>query len=157
MAAILDIRPGSCPNPVNPRSRGVVPVALVGGLEFDVATVDPDSLILTRADDVGGSVLPLSDRRGPRIIIEDLVSPLITDPCECHPLGGDGIDDLSLKFSTAEMSRALELNALPRGETIELVLRGTLQDGTAFEATDCIVIPGRQGAFHGVLRTGKPQ
>ena len=140
----LDIKPGSCPNPVNPRSRGVVPVALVGSLGFDVATVDPDSLTLARADGVGGSVSPLSGRGDPGIVIEDFVTSFGDEPCGCHALGGDGIDDLSLKFSTAEICRALELNVLPRGKTIELVLRGTMLDGTTFEVADCIRIPGRK-------------
>ena len=151
----LDIKPGSCPNPVNPRSKGVVPVALVGSINFDVATIDPDSLTLARADGAGGSVAPLSDRRGPGIVIEDVATPFSEEPCGCHELGGDGIDDLSLKFSTSEMNRTLELNTLSRGETIGLVLRGTLHDGTTFEGLDCIVIPGRQGNLRGILRTSK--
>ena len=151
----FDIRPGTCPNPVNPSSQGVVPVTLLGNLDFDVMAINPDSLMLTRADGVGGSVSPLSDRRGPGIIIEDLITPFDDEPCTCHELAGDGIDDLSLKFSTSEMSRAFELNALPRGETIELVLRGTLQDGSAFEATDCIVIAGRQQKSGGLRQEDK--
>ena len=155
MVANLDIKPGSCPNPVNPKSRGIVPVTLAGSLDFDVATVDPDSLTLARVDGVGGRVSPISDRRGPRIVIEDLVTPFGNELCGCHELGGDGIDDLSLKFSTSATSRAFELNALPRGEAIKLVLRGTLQDGTIFEAVDCIVIPGRRPELRGLRPTGK--
>ena len=156
--ASLDIKPGSCPNPVNPRSQGVVPVILVGSFELDVAVVDTDSLVLARVDGVGGSVSPLFGRRGLGIAIQDMAVPFDGEPekrCACHVLGGDGMDDLSLKFSTSEMSRAFELNALSRGEIVELVLRGTLLDGTTFEATDCIVIPGRQGNLRGILRTGK--
>jgi glucose/arabinose dehydrogenase len=48
----LDIKPGSCPNPLNRRSRGVLPVALVGVEGFDVNNVDVSSLSLSR----GGSV-----------------------------------------------------------------------------------------------------
>jgi 6-phosphogluconolactonase (cycloisomerase 2 family) len=35
----VDIRPGSVPNPVNPRSFGVIPVAILGASGFDVTTV----------------------------------------------------------------------------------------------------------------------
>lgn len=138
----LDIKPGSCPNPVNPRSRGVVSVAIVGSSFFDVMTVDLDSLILARSDGVGGSVSPHSGKRSHRIFIEDVATPFDGELCECHELAGDGIDDLSLKFSTSELNHILELNDLSRGETIELVLRGNLQDGSTFEAVDCITIPG---------------
>lgn len=37
----IDIKPGSFPNSINPRQRGVVPVAILTGPEFDAATVDP--------------------------------------------------------------------------------------------------------------------
>jgi hypothetical protein len=36
----IDIKPGSFPNSINPRSRGVIPVALLGSVEFDVTDVD---------------------------------------------------------------------------------------------------------------------
>lgn len=151
--ANLDIKPDSCPNPVNPTSKGVLPVTLVGSIDFDVTMVDLDSLTLARGDGVGESITPLSNRRGPRIDIEDVTTPVSDEPCMCHNLSGDGIDDLSLKFSTAVLSRAFMLNTLPDGETIELVLRGTLQDGTTLEATDCIVIPGTPRDTHQLRRT----
>ena len=40
----IDIKPGSLINPVNPRNRGVIPVALLGSESFDVTIVDPTSL-----------------------------------------------------------------------------------------------------------------
>ena len=40
----VDIKPGSSPNSINPFSRGVIPVALLGGVTFDVADVDESSL-----------------------------------------------------------------------------------------------------------------
>ena len=46
----LDIKPGSCPNPVNPRSRGTLPVAIVGGNGFDVSRIDLSTIALTRSD-----------------------------------------------------------------------------------------------------------
>ncbi len=140
----LDIKPGSCPNPLNPKSKGVVPVAVVGSFDFDVATIDPDSLTLARADGVGEDVSPIFNRSGLRIATRDVAASSGDEPCACHQSHRDGIDDLVVTFSTSEMSRALNLSGLARGETIELVLRGTLQDGSAFEAVDCIVIPGRE-------------
>ena len=37
----IDIKPGSCPNPINVKSKGVLPVAVVGNSSFDVTQVDP--------------------------------------------------------------------------------------------------------------------
>lgn len=39
-----DIKPGSTKNPINPKSNGVVPVAILGSAAFDVADVDVTTL-----------------------------------------------------------------------------------------------------------------
>ena len=36
----LDVRPGSTQNPVNPRSKGVIPIAILSTGDFDASTVD---------------------------------------------------------------------------------------------------------------------
>ena len=36
----VDIKPGSCPNPFNTKSKGVLPVAVLGTKDLDVTTVD---------------------------------------------------------------------------------------------------------------------
>ena len=36
----IDIKPGSDPNGVNPRSKGVIPVAVLGSVDFDATQVD---------------------------------------------------------------------------------------------------------------------
>ncbi len=40
MTVAIDIKPGSNPNSVNPRNKGVVPVAILTDNTFDAATVD---------------------------------------------------------------------------------------------------------------------
>jgi hypothetical protein len=41
----IDIKPGNDElAPINPKARGVIPVALLGSAEFDALTVDPESL-----------------------------------------------------------------------------------------------------------------
>lgn len=37
----VDIRPGTDPNPINPRSRGLIPVAILTTSDFDATEVDP--------------------------------------------------------------------------------------------------------------------
>ncbi len=39
----IDIKPGSFPNSINPRSKGVIPVAILTTPSFDATTVDPAS------------------------------------------------------------------------------------------------------------------
>ncbi len=41
----IDIKPGSFPNSINPRSKGVIPVAILTTPTFDATTVDPLSVM----------------------------------------------------------------------------------------------------------------
>ena len=107
------------------------------------ATFDIDSITLSRTDGVGEAIAPATKRNGRlHAAIEDVTAPFETTDCDCHELGGDGIEDLLLKFSTEEMTDAFELDELDRGTSLSLTFRGTFFDGTNFEGTDCIVLPG---------------
>jgi hypothetical protein len=140
----LDIKPGSCPNSYNRNSNGVLPVALVGEPEIDVNMVDLSTVLLSRADGIGGSIAPLDGPPGPGSHVEDVATAFEGELCDCHELTGDGVDDLSMKFDTAALVAALELDDLPPGDLVELVLTGELTDGRPFEASDCVrlVPPG---------------
>lgn len=132
--ARLDIKPESCPNPISTRNRGVVPIAIVGTDLFDPTQIDVNSIMLARADGAGGAVSPLEDRDR----IEDVATPFEGDLCDCHILGGDGVDDLSLKFPAPELIEILALESVPEGTYLSLVVTGALLDGTGFRASDCI-------------------
>ena len=142
ITADLDIKPGSCPNPVNRSSHGVLPVTLVGTDDFDVMDIDLASILLSRADGVGGSVAPHEGPRRPHSEYEDVATPFDGELCDCHALGSDGIIDLSMKFKTQDVVEALELDLLKPGDVVELVVDGILLNKTPFTATDCIVIIG---------------
>jgi hypothetical protein len=125
----MDIKPGSCPNPINPKSRGVTPVALLGSESFDVAEIDPSTLLLE-------GVAPLRWNQS------DVATPDAGSyACECNEYGGDGFTDLTLKFRTQELIAAL--GSLTTGETRMLTLTGELLDGTPIEAFDCMVVVGK--------------
>ena len=55
----IDIRPESFPNPVNTRSRGVIPIAILGSNGFDVANLIPATL--TFGPDGAGPAHDLTD------------------------------------------------------------------------------------------------
>lgn len=141
IAAWLDIKPGTCPNRVNPKARGVVTAVLGGDEAFDITQVDMGTLLLRRADGVGESVAPKLGPPGPGVHIGDRAS-AGSEACACDGSGPDGIDDLVLRFDVAEVAERLELGTLPAGSSVMLMLTGSLLDGTSFEATDCILIPG---------------
>ena len=48
-ATAIDIKPGSDPNSVNPRSKGVIPVAVLGSIHFDALQVNPTTVTFGRA------------------------------------------------------------------------------------------------------------
>ncbi len=152
-SAALDIKPGSCPNSFNRNSHGVLPVALVGTDTIDVTQVDIASIMLSRDDGVGGGVAPNEGPPGPHSEFEDVATPFDGEPCDCHELEGDGITDLNMKFKTDDVVEALELNDLPAGDLVQLVVNGTLLDGTPFSASDCIrLVP--PGTPPGMLAVG---
>jgi hypothetical protein len=122
----FDIKPGSCPNPFNTTSKGVLPVAVLGSEVFDVTTVDPATIRLTREG------------------YEDVATPFEGELCACHDLNGDGYVDLTLKFKTQEVKDLLELDDQV-GNTIPLIVTGNLMEdagGTSIEGSDCVwVLP----------------
>ena len=126
----LVIKPGSCPNPLNPKSKGVLPMALLGSAEWDIGDIDVSSLQI-------GGVSPL------RSSIGDVAGPA-GDPvadCLCREGGPDGVADLKLKFSTQAI--VATLGPVARDDLVELKLVGSLIDGTEFESAACVVIVGK--------------
>jgi hypothetical protein len=127
MAFQIDIKPQSCPNPLNTKSKGVLPVAILGTSGFDVYDVDPVSILLE-------GVSPL------RWSYEDVAAPVgpSGDVCDCTDQGPDGFMDLTLKFKTQEIVAAL--GSVTDGEIKVLTLTGMTQDSTVIEGQDCVVI-----------------
>ena len=145
VAPALDIKPGSCPNPFNRDSRGVLPVALLGTGDFDVTLVDVSTIRLSRAGSEGGDVAPNEGPPGPHSEFDDVGTPFGGEPCECHDLADDGITDLAMKFKVPDVVSNLELGEFASGHSVELMLTGALLDGTTFAATDCIRLVPKRG------------
>ncbi len=123
----IDIKPKYCPNPFNVRSKGVIPVAILGTADLKVTDIDITSLRLN-------GVAPVKSD------FEDVATPTGLEPCECLALSGDGTEDLTLKFDTQAIVAAL--GDVQNAEEIPLMLTGMLQDGTEIEGSDCVVIKG---------------
>ena len=141
--AFVDIKPGSCPNPLNRDSNGVLPVALSFGDGKSAEDVDLSTLQIHRADGVGGFVDAFSGRPGPKRNLEDVMTPFGGEACDCHSATGDGTLDVQMKFDVAELRSALELGALPKRTILELCITGRNNDGTPFIGCDCVRIQGR--------------
>jgi hypothetical protein len=129
----IDIKPGSCPNPLNLESKGVVPVAIVNSEYSELNALDPASVRLA-------GVAPI------RSLPKDVTTPVAdNNECDCTEAGPDGKMDLTFKFKTLEIVEAL-LDAqgeLVEGQTLVLTLTGEMYDGTPIEGTDCMVLVGK--------------
>ena len=124
----FDIRPASCPNPLNVNSRGVIPTAILGEVDFDVSEVDPETVVLN-----GVPALRWS--------FEDAGTPYAGEPIEesdCTGDGPDGFDDLTFKFDTRALVAAL--GPVTDREVVVLELTGELRDGTAIQGRDVVRI-----------------
>ncbi len=135
----VDVRPGSCPNPLNCKSRGVLPVAIPGTVMFDVTEIDPSTVRLA-------GVAPL------RWDYEDVATPYEPvggrQDClvDCTTMGPDGYMDATLKFETQEIVEALG-ETIQDGDCIVAQLTGSLREsagGTDFIGEDVIRIVCKQ-------------
>jgi len=94
----IDIKPSSDTNPVNPFSRGVIPVAVLGSESFHVADVDAATLAF------GPSGAAPADKKGPR----------------AQDVNDDGFTDQLAHFRTEETGIAPgDAEACLRLETLE--------------------------------------
>ncbi|MHC4658536.1 MAG: PKD domain-containing protein [Planctomycetota bacterium] len=130
----VDIKPGSCPNPLNVKSSGVLPVAVLGSAEFDVNAIVPTSVRLA-------GVYAVRDD------YEDVAAPVQdANDCNCTTDGPDGFLDLTLKFKIQEIVEAIgEVND---ADVLSLTLTGVLSGEKPIEGTDCISVRGRFKPFN---------
>ena len=131
----VDIRPWSCVNPLNVRSRGVLPVAILGSEVFDVRDIDTRTIRLS-SDGTELEVWPIRGR------YEDVSASFEGELYDCQGTP-DGLEDLILKFRTQDVVRAI--GKVNHGEEVVLTITGTLVDQiTEFEGTDSVKIIKRR-------------
>jgi hypothetical protein len=127
----VDIKPHACPNPINVKSSGNLPVAILGTVDFDATTIDPVSIRLEGVAAI-------------RSALDDVATPFEpplngeVNASNCTDQGPDGFMDLTLKFPTKEVVGAL--GKVSDGEVLNLTLTGILQDGTSIQGGDMVVI-----------------
>ncbi len=104
----IDIKPGSDPNSINPDSRGVIPVAILGDPDFDVSEIDPATVTF------GPDAAP----PGHRVMIH------------YEDVNEDGLLDVLFHFRTQE-------TGILHGDT-EACISWTMFSGTGFTCCDSV-------------------
>jgi hypothetical protein len=138
----FDIKPGSCPNPINVKSKGALPAAIMGTAALDVTQLDPETLRLRLKGTEGPLVAPL------RWALADVGEPFVPYAgkedcfadciwCSC----ADGFMDLVFHFDTQEVVAAL--GEVSDEDCLVVEIIGNFQEeynGTSFVGEDVVRI-----------------
>lgn len=124
----VDIKPGSCPNGFGLKDKGVVPVAILGGLS--------DYTI----DEIKTSSIKLNGVPTSKIQSQDVATPYMgTGTCGCHILTQDSIQDVLFQFDAPKVAGTLSNSQ--KKTNVPITLTGTLKDGiTLVKGSDCLKI-----------------
>ncbi len=117
----IDIKPGSDPNSINPKSKGLIPVAILGSETFDVADVDVTTLWFGKT---GTEASPAHDLTDPVVYADHL-----------EDVNSDGYMDLVSHYRTQSTDIA-------KGDT-SATLTGQTTGGIPIAGTDSIRTVGK--------------
>ncbi len=127
-SVFIDIKPNSCPNPLNCKAGGFISVAILGTDTLDVTDIDLSTVQLE-------GVSPIHSD------LEDVATPFtddLVDCLSCNEDGADGFLDLVLKFDKQDILAAIGF--FSDGECLTLMLIGDFLDGSPFDGEDNVLI-----------------
>jgi hypothetical protein len=130
----LDVKPKSCPNPLNVKTKGLLPVAVLGSYDLDATEIDPASVRLAGVAPLRSRLIDVSTPFEPFTDKEDCFE-------DCNELGTDGYLDLILKFRVREIVQAL--GDVENKDCLVLSITGNLKEefgGTPIFGEDLVLI-----------------
>jgi len=129
----LDIKPQSCPNPINTNEKGVLPIAILGTDSLNVTQIDPATVRLNEIAPLRWSFMDEATPFEPFMGKKNCL--------DCNDFGPDGYLDLTLKFKSQEIIATLDNTN--DGDCIVVSLTGTLKKefgSTPIVGEDVVVI-----------------
>jgi hypothetical protein len=129
---VIDIKPWSDPNSINTKSKGVVPVAILGSDTFNVTTVNVSTLKFGPDD-----AMPAHNLTDPDVYNDHLVQPWLVNPLDppaewyYYTANEDDYVDLVMHFRQRD-------TGLSPGDTVACLTGMT--DGLTFTACDAVLI-----------------
>ena len=116
----IDIKPGSDPNCFNNDGNGVIPVAILGSVDFDVATINLDQITIPEEQRLALDGMAVAVRGKNKIM------------CHYEDTNGDGYTDLVCQIEDDD--------GVYQEGTGTGTITGTLLNGTPIQGTDSICI-----------------
>lgn len=157
----VDIKPGSCTNPVNIKSNGVLPLVILGGDQttggVNVTTINPKTIALEASvtDKSTGDTYDLGNLKVPfykKVAIGDVTSP--PTPATCDEETPDGFTDLIARYRITALVNVLNKKLknvagvnLADGDKVVLTVTATTRTTEdTITGSDTILIkkPGRK-------------
>lgn len=131
----LDIRPGVFPNGYDADACNLLPVTILGLDGFNVGNIQWNTVKLYGRNCDGGPVSAQCFSLG------DVAGPFFGGAeCDGAVVAPDGKLDLTAYFSRNKLNQRLNLDDLPAGTMVPLVITGRLCGGCKFVAEDCVLI-----------------
>ena len=150
----VDVHPTSCPNPVNIKSNGLVPAAILGTGDFDVHDINISAGIkMQLRSDYGVAGTPFV--YGYSFAYEDVSTPeelsSYDSICDlpkgaCNEYGPDGYPDLTLKFPVQGKGDSYGVSDLlmgfEKGDAVTVIISWTMNNGREWFGRDVVVVNG---------------
>jgi uncharacterized delta-60 repeat protein len=115
----IDIKPDGYPNSINLGDHGLLPVAILGSVDFDVTEIDPVTI------EIGGiTMAERGSAKAPKLAFS------------FEDVNSDGYMDMMTFFEV----QSLVIEGILNQNSAELIVTANLADGTAIEGTDSVNI-----------------
>jgi hypothetical protein len=132
----VDIKPGSCPNPLVLSKRGVVAVAILGTDRFDVTQIDRNSIrLLEVVQPVRSDVIDVAT---PYRLFTWNANETGVEADFCTDEGPDGKPDLVLTFEKKDILKAV--GSVKAGTLLVVRLTASHKSGVRLVGQDVVVI-----------------